>query len=74
MLERLEETTQRLQSFPKRGSYPAELLEFGIREYRQAFFKPHRIVDRVMAQQVLAYLIADGRRNLQTLLGQRLLE
>ena len=74
VLDRLEETTQRLQSFPNRGSYPAELLELGIREYRQTFFKPYRIVYRVIAQQVVVYLIADGRRNLQTLLARRLLE
>jgi toxin ParE1/3/4 len=45
----------------------------GIKEYRQAFFKPYRIIYRVIDEQVVVYVIADGRRDMQTLLSRRLL-
>lgn len=45
----------------------------GIREYRQTFFKPYRVIYRVIGQRVYIYLIADGRRDMQTLLARRLL-
>ena len=73
VLDRLVEVVQGLGSFPQRGSHPRELLALGIREYRQAFFKPYRLIYRVIDRQVLVYVIADGRRNMQSLLARRLL-
>jgi toxin ParE1/3/4 len=64
---------QGLSRFPERGSYPKELLGLGIKEYRQAFLKPYRVVYRVTGHHVIIYLIADGRRDLQTVLARRLL-
>ena len=60
-------------AFPERGSYPKKLLALGIREYRQAHFKPYRIIYRVSGKQVIIYIIADGRRDMQTLLTRRML-
>ena len=62
-----------LSRFPERGSYPRELVGLGIKEYRQIFFKPYRVIYRVTGSQVIIYLIADGRRDMQTLLARRLL-
>jgi toxin ParE1/3/4 len=73
VLDRLLEAAENLAEFPERGSYPKELLGLGIREYRQTFFKPYRIIYRVIATQVYIYLIADGRRDMQSLLARRLL-
>jgi len=73
VLERLLETLQSLSIFPQRGSYPKELLALGIKEYRQTAFKPYRMIYRVSGNQVIVALIADGRRNMQTLLARRLL-
>ena len=73
VLDRLVEVVQGLGSFPQRGSHPRELLALGIREYRQAVFKPYRLIYRVIDRQVLVYVIADGRRNMQSLLARRLL-
>ena len=73
VLEQLLETTAKLAVMPDRGSYPKELLSLGIKEYRQVFFKPYRLIYRVTGRDVLVYLIADGRRNLQSLLAHRLL-
>jgi hypothetical protein len=37
-------------------------------------FKPYRVIYRIVEKRVLVYVIADGRRNMQTLLARRLLE
>ena len=41
---------------------------------REVFFKPNRIIYRIQATSVYVYLIADGRREMQTLLSRRLLD
>jgi len=56
-----------------RGSPPKELRALGDKEFRQVFFKPDRLIYRIAEQQVIIYLIADGRRDMQTLLARRLL-
>jgi len=63
--------TGRFAAAPTRGSPPNELRELGDKEYRQVFFKPYRVIYRVAEQQVIIYLTADGRRNMQTLLSRR---
>ena len=73
VLDRLLEVAGRLAAFPDRGPHPKELQALGIREYRQAFFKPYRLIYRIAGRQVLIYLIADGRRDMQSLLMRRLL-
>jgi toxin ParE1/3/4 len=73
VLERIGKTLETLASFPQRGTHPAELLALGIREYRQTFFKPYRMIYRVAGKRVYVYLIADGRRDMQTLLARRML-
>lgn len=73
VLDQILKVSGSLSSYPERGSRPRELLALGIREYRQAFFKPYRLIYRVSGRQVLIYLIADGRRDMQSLLARRLL-
>lgn len=73
VLERIEQVLEALATFPERGSYPKELLALGIREYRQTFFKPYRVIYRVIGGRVYVYLIVDGRRDMQALLQRRLL-
>ena len=70
---RVEAAVESLARFPERGAYPRELLALGIRDYRQTFFKPYRIIYRIEAKRVYVYLIADGRRDVQSLLARRLL-
>ncbi len=73
VLEHLEAAIEGLSTNPARGSCPKELLALGIREYRQTFFKPYRMIYRVAGRRIYVYLIADGRRDMQTLLVRRLL-
>jgi toxin ParE1/3/4 len=37
------------------------------------FFKPYRIIYRVRKKTIYVYLVADGRRDMQSLLARRLL-
>ena len=62
-----------LVEFPERGSYPKELVALGITDYRQTAFKPYRVIYRVLGDRVVIYLIADGRRDMQSVLARRLL-
>ena len=73
VLGRLTQVAESLATFPERGSHPQELLALGIREYRQSLFEPYRVIYRVIGKQVIIYLIADGRRDMQSLLSRRLL-
>ena len=73
VLERIEQAFHALSAFPERGGRPRELLELGIREYREVFFKPYRIIYRVMGDGVYVLVIADGRRDMRSLLQRRLL-
>lgn len=70
---RIEAAIADLVRFPERGARPRELLALGIRDYRETFFKPYRIIYRVQGKRVHVYLIADGRRDMQALLAVRLL-
>jgi toxin ParE1/3/4 len=73
VLDQLMQVVQSLSRFPERGSYPKELVSLGIKEYRQTAFKPYRVIYRVLGKQVVIYLIADGRRDMQSVLARRLL-
>jgi toxin ParE1/3/4 len=73
VLDELQDVVERLSKFPERGCYPKELVGLGIKEYRQTFFKPYRVIYRITGSQVIIYLIADGRRDMQSALARRLL-
>lgn len=73
VLDRVESAIGRLADFPARGSHPPELASVGIRDYREVFFKPYRIIYRVIGRKVYVILVADGRRDMQGLLARRLL-
>ncbi|UZR28569.1 type II toxin-antitoxin system RelE/ParE family toxin [Methylococcus mesophilus] len=73
VLDRLLEAVEDLAQFPERGGYPKELVPLGIKEYRQTAFKPYRVIYRIIGRQVIVYLIADGRRDMQSVLARRLL-
>jgi len=73
VLDQMEKAFSSLTENPERGAYPKELLAVGLREYREIFFKPYRIIYRVVAEKVYVMVIADGRRDMQTLLQRRLL-
>ena len=74
VLGQIERAFSRLSKSPERGTHPKELRALGILEYREIFFKPYRIIYRVIDKNVYVLLIVDGRRDMQTLLQRRLLD
>ena len=74
VLDCIEKALRALSMFPERGSHPKELLTLGVPDYRQIFFKPYRLVYRMVERRVYVYLIVDGRRDMQSLLTRRLFE
>lgn len=74
VVDKIEEAFSSLSDNPERGAYPKELLAVGLREYREVYFKPYRIIYRIIAQHVYVMAIADGRRDMQILLQRRLLQ
>ncbi|MDY0208161.1 MAG: type II toxin-antitoxin system RelE/ParE family toxin [Pseudomonas sp.] len=73
VLDKLESCVAELAQNPQRGAFPPELIDLGIREFREIFFKPYRILYRILGEAVYILVIADGRRDMETLLLRRLL-
>jgi toxin ParE1/3/4 len=74
VLDQIEKRFSKLAENPERGAFPKELLAIGLREYREIYFKPYRIMYRIIADDVFVMVIADGRRDMQTLLQRRVLQ
>jgi plasmid stabilization system protein ParE len=73
-LGRIKARTDRLSQSPQGGRYVPELLEFGIRTYREVIVKPWRVIYRYRADEklVLILIIIDGRRNVSEYLMREL--
>lgn len=69
----IEQTIMSLAYMPQRGHCPPELVRIGIREFREIHFKPYRIIYSINGLEVIVKCVLDGRRDMQTLLQQRLL-
>ena len=54
VLDRIEEAVEGLATVPERGSHPKELLSLGIREYRQTFSKPYRVIYRIVGPAIMS--------------------
>ncbi len=72
VLDQIEKKFASLSKLPARGVCPKELLSLGISDYREIFFKPYRVIYRILEHKVYTYLVVDGRRDMQTLLQRRL--
>ncbi len=73
LLDRLLNKIESLERFPERGSVPKELAGLGIREFRQILLPPYRLVYKISGTTVYVMVVADGRRDMQSLLEARLL-
>jgi toxin ParE1/3/4 len=73
VLRGLERTVASLAKLPMWGNVPKELDRIGVREFREAHFKPFRLIYRVEKRKVVVHCILDGRRDMQSLLQRRLL-
>ena len=73
VLDEIGQALDSLGTMPERGAITKELLALGIRDYRETYFKPYRILYQIEGGAVYVHVIADGRRDMATLLHKRLL-
>jgi len=69
----LRRTCLKLRKLPVRGNIPTELFEIGVVEFRELHYKPYRIIYSVESTTVYVHCVLDGRRDIQTILQERLL-
>jgi toxin ParE1/3/4 len=72
VLDKLNEAAESVAALPHCGTRVNELPPGTEAEYGQVYFKSYRVVYEIMRNEVVIHLIADGRRNLQSLLMRRL--
>lgn len=73
VLEKLEALIFSLDQQSERGHYPPELNKRGVKGYREAHFKPYRVIYEIISNHVVIFACFDGRRDMQSLLERRLL-
>ncbi len=73
LMKIIRQTCNRLSETPQRGRMVPELYRIGLSDYREITFKPYRIIYEIEAARVIILCILDGRRDVQTVLQQRML-
>lgn len=73
LFEGIRKTCYSLRTSPLRGNVPLELHDIGVSEFREIRFKPYRIMYSIKRRTVIVHCILDARRDIQTLLQERLL-
>ncbi len=69
----LEKTCKSLEDIKERGHVAPELERIGIKTYREIHHKTYRIIYQVTKRDVYVHCVLDGRRDMMTLLEDRLL-
>jgi toxin ParE1/3/4 len=73
LVARIEARCAALDELPLRGNIVPELLDLGIRHYRELHERPLRIIYHVDADRLLIDAVLDARRDIRSLLERRLL-
>jgi toxin ParE1/3/4 len=69
----LRNTCFKLRTLPLRGNVPPELFKIGVTEFREIHNNPYRIIYSIASPSVYIHCVLDGRRDVQTILQERLL-
>lgn len=72
LFDRVVETSQTLDFFPRRGRVVPELARFEITTFRELILRPYRLMYRIDEKRVLVVAFFDGRRNLEDVILARL--
>jgi len=73
LLRALRQTCQTVRRPPLRGNIPTELFQIGVVEFRELHHKPYRVIYSLESTTVYVHCVLDGRRDIQTILQERLL-
>jgi plasmid stabilization system protein ParE len=74
MLDRLERRAASLRTLAERGRVVPELARLHVRHYRELVVSPYRVIYRIRDARVLVIAAFDGRRSLEDVILQRLIE
>jgi len=74
ILDRIIARAESLDVSPERGRTPPELRAIGNRTWREIQERPWRILYRIDGKTVQIHAVLDGRRSLDDILLERLLE
>jgi len=69
----LRRTCLKLRKLPLRGKIPTELFEIGVTGFRELHYKLYRIIYSLESTTVCVHCVLDGRRDIQTILQERVL-
>jgi toxin ParE1/3/4 len=72
--DRIEALARSLERFPGRGRVVPELARHGVKAWLEVTTPPWRLVYRIDARRVEVAALLDGRRNLEDVLFERLLD
>jgi plasmid stabilization system protein ParE len=72
VLDRLEQRAESLRIAAERGRVVPELSAIDVLQYRELIERPWRIIYRIEPDQVVVLALLDGRRELGSLLLERL--
>jgi addiction module RelE/StbE family toxin len=72
VLDRLQERAESLTTAAERGRLVPELRSIDVHQYREIVERPWRIVYRIEPNSVMVLAVLDGRRDLESLLLDRL--
>jgi plasmid stabilization system protein ParE len=72
--DRIEALAEALHTFPQRGRVVPELARHGIREWLQLSDAQWRLIYRIEKKRVEIVALIDGRRSLEDLLFERLMQ
>jgi plasmid stabilization system protein ParE len=71
--ERIKDSVRAIQDLPLGGPIPDELLDLGLRQYRQVVSSMNRIIYEITEEVIYIHIVCDTRRDMRTLLSRRLL-
>ena len=74
VVDEIEQRIEGLSELPSRGPHVREMLAMGINDFRELHSGPFRIIYEYADGIVSVLVVADGRRDMRTLLVERLLE
>ncbi len=69
----LRRTCLKLRKLHLRGNIPTELFEIGVTEFRELHYTHYRIIYSLESTTVYVHCVLDGRRDIETILQERLL-
>jgi plasmid stabilization system protein ParE len=70
---KLKDTIRSLKDFPFAGAIPEELERLNLTQFRQVISGMNRVIYEVRQEIIYIHIIADTRKDMKTLLTQRLL-